>query len=207
MDIIIFTHPSFQGSQSMPKYANMLADGMRQRGHKVELWTATKFFYQIPLGSFLKKWLGYLDQFLVFPLKVKTRLKKYPKNTLFVFADQALGPWVPLAIKRPHVVHCHDFIALHSALHRIPENKVGFTGILYQKWIRNGFGKAKNFISISIKTKEDLHATLPNKPLISEVVYNGLNQNFEPGNLQEVRANLKDQFDIELKNGYILHVG
>lgn len=207
MEIIIFTHPSFQGSQSMPKYANMLADGMRKKGHTVELWTAMAFFYQLPVSNRLKKWFGYIDQFLVFPLCVKLRLIKNSKNTLFVFADQALGPWVPLVEKRPHVVHCHDFIAQHSALDRIPENRLGYTGKIYQTWIRKGYQKANNFISISNKTKKDLHELLNKNPLISEVVYNGLNQKFEPGKVSQVREILQKQLKLKLEDGFLLHVG
>jgi len=207
MDIIIFTHPSFQDSQSMPKYANMLANGMRERGHNVEMWTAKSFFCQLPVSKGLKKWLGYLDQFVVFPLHTKLKLKRHSKNTLFVFADHALGPWVPLVNNRPHVVHCHDFIAQHSALNRIPENRIRFTGKIYQKWIRRGYQKAENFISISIKTREDLHDLLNKNPSISEVVYNGLNQKFEPGEVSKVRKILQKQLIINLQGGFLLHVG
>jgi len=40
----------------------------------------------------VKKWLGYLDQFLVFPVQVRSGLRNMARSTLFVFADQALGP-------------------------------------------------------------------------------------------------------------------
>ncbi len=207
MNIIIFKHPSYQGSQSMPKYANMLANGMIERGHKVEVWTAQSFFNQLPGSKGLKKWFGYLDQFVIFPLLTKLRLKRLSKNTLFVFADHALGPWVPLVINRHHVVHCHDFIAQHSALNRIPENKVGLTGKLYQKWIRKGFQKANNFISISAKTREDLHDLLYKNPAISEVVYNGLNQKFEPSEVSKARNILQNQLNVKLEDGFLFHVG
>jgi len=66
MHIVIFTHPPFLGSQSMPRFANMLCRGMQKRGHEVEIWTAkTKFYdWQVPVG--LKKWMGYIDQYIVF---------------------------------------------------------------------------------------------------------------------------------------------
>ncbi|MGA9326388.1 MAG: glycosyltransferase family 1 protein [Salegentibacter sp.] len=207
MRIIIFTHPGFIGSQSMPRYAKLLSEGMRKRGHMVEVWTPQRFFHRIPFPKAWNKWLGYLDQFIVFPMKVRSQMKKCSPNTLFVFADQALGPWVPLVHKRPHVVHCHDFLAQRSALGELRENKVGYTGRLYQKMIRRGYRKAENFISISRKTQQDLHRFLSSSPKVSEVVYNGLNQDFKPQNMLKARRKLEEEFKLNLKEGYILHVG
>lgn len=191
----------------MPRYARMLEEGMKERGHKVETWTASPLFYKLPASPFLKKWLGYIDQFVVFPLQVKLRLNSCSLGTLFVFSDHALGPWVPLVANRPHVIHCHDFLAQQSALGKITENKVGLSGKIYQAYIRKGYRKGNYFISISGKTREDLDHFLDHKPRISEVVYNGLNQNFTPGNVPEVRNRLSEKSGIHLTNGYILHVG
>lgn len=205
MQIIIFIHPSFLGSQSMPRYAKMLADGLRERKHTVEILTAQEFFYRIPLP--IKKWLGYLDQFVVFPLKIRRKLKNLTSNTLFVFSDHGLGPWIPIVANRPHVIHCHDFLAQRSALGEIPENKVGFTGKIYQKMIRNGYRNGRNFISISKKTQSDLHRFLDKKPELSEMVYNGLNQDFKPASVSQSRQILGDYFQLNLTFGYILHIG
>ena len=145
MKIIIFTHPNFIESQSMPRYAQMLFDGMKLRGHEVEIWSPHPFFYLLPFRSF-KKWLGYIDQFIIFPFIVKLKLTFESRETLYVFADQALGPWVPLVSKRPHVIHCHDFLALESAMDLVPENPIRFSGKVYQKIIQKGFSNGKNFI-------------------------------------------------------------
>lgn len=207
MQIVIFTHPNFVNSRSMPKYATMLASGMQNRGHEVAVWTPRRIFYNLPFPKALKKWLGYIDQFLIFPLEVKLRLLARSSNTLFVFADQALGPWMPLVSKRPFVVHCHDFLAQRSALGEIPENKVGFSGKVYQKIIRKGFCKAKYFISVSKKTRNDLHRFLGFSPSISAVIYNGLNQDFKPGDQYYSRFKLSKELEFNLEKGFILHVG
>lgn len=207
MHIVIFTHPAFTGAHSISKYSQMIAEGMRQRGHYVEVCTANPYLYRLPFPVGLKKWLGYIDQFVVFPMSFIKQLKKYPKNTLFVFADQALGPWVPLVTDRPHLIHCHDFLAQRSALGEIPENKVGLTGKVYQTLIRRGYSKGKNFICISQKTQTDLHRFLGGVPPLSRVVYNGLNQDFKPGNVEMARKKLEIGLSLDLKDGYILHVG
>ena len=206
MNIVFFVHPGFLDSQSMPRFAAMLADGMTERGHTVEVWSPRPIFYRLPLKKF-RKWMGYLDQYLVFPLGVRLRMLRNKENKLFVFSDQALGPWVPLVAQYPHVIHCHDFLAQRSALGEISENKARWTGKKYQAYIRDGFRKGKNFISVSQKTQNDLHKFLLTTPLRSAVVYNGLNQSFTPGSPAEARNLLSRRSGIDLSKGYLLHVG
>ncbi len=209
MKIVLFTHPSFLAHQSMPRFAQMILAGMQQKGHDVSVWSPKAIFFKMAFKKpFLEKWLGYLDQYLVFPIVIKLRLQNCSKDTLFVFADNALGPWVPMVSHRLHVVHCHDFLAQQSAFGLLPENKTGMTGKYYQKFIRWGYRKADNFICISKKTQIDLHLLLTKTPKISEVVYNGLNQNFAPAtNKAELREALSNRYGIDLLMGYILHIG
>ncbi|WP_181306146.1 glycosyltransferase [Rufibacter sp. XAAS-G3-1] len=207
MNIVFFAHPVFLGHQSMPRYAKQLADEMQLRGHDVEIWAPKAYFFNFSRSKLLGKWLGYIDQYILFPHEVRNRLKSCHSNTLFVFTDQALGPWVPLVKDRLHVIHCHDFLALRSALGEIPENTTGWSGRVYQKLIRHGFTKGRNFISVSKRTREDLHRFLYSKPILSEVVYNGLNQNFQPTDCQQTRLIIGSRIKIDLSKGYLLHVG
>lgn len=185
----------------------MLQDGMVERGHMVETWTASAFFYKLPIKS-LKKWFGYIDQFLIFPILVRLKLLFTAKDVLFVFADQALGPWVPLVKKRPHVIHCHDFIAQKSALGLLEENNIGKTGKLYQKFIKWGYNKGQNFISISKNTQKELHTFLEKVPEISKVVYNGLNQKFIiASNKIDLLSEISKEIGVDVTEGYLLHVG
>jgi glycosyltransferase involved in cell wall biosynthesis len=191
----------------MPRFAAMLAKGMKERNHSVEVWTPEAFFYKLPLPGALKKWMGYIDQYIIFPFKVRGRLASDTADTLFVFTDQALGPWVPLVAQRPHVIHCHDFLAQRSALGQIPENPTSSTGKKYQEYIRKGYKQGKNFISVSNKTQQDLHQLLGYVPSVSRVVYNGLNQDFHRGDVISAREYIKQESGIDTINGYLLHVG
>lgn len=185
----------------------MLANGMRQMGHEVDVWQPLPLLYNLKGPKSIKKWFGYLDQFLIFPLQIQRRKNLLPPDTLFVFTDNALGPWVPLLMNRPHIIHCHDFIAQRSALGEFPENRISLTGRLYQSFIRRGYRKAKNFISVSYKTRDDLHKFITNVPSISEVVYNGINKCLKKIDHLNAREILRQQTGIDLSNGYILHVG
>lgn len=209
MHIVLFTHPDFLHHQSMPRFARMLFDGMTARGHQVEIWSPKPFFYKENAHPFLKKWFGYIDQYILFPFVVRRKVRSCKKNTLFVFTDQALGPWVPIVKEKANIVHCHDFLALRSALGEIPENKTSKSGQIYQKYIQRGFSEGGNFISVSNKTQQDLHRFLLNKNenQLSEVVYNGLNQDFISIDADTARRKLAGLINVDLQNGYLLHVG
>ena len=208
MNIVFFSHPTFLGSLSMLRYVKWLADGMKKRGHNVQIWIPEPKFFNLPVSKNLKKWLGYIDQFIIFRFWVRNQIRKQPADTLYVFTDHAMGPWVPLVKRKLHVIHCHDFLAQFSAMGKIPENPISWSGRKYQTYIRNGFRKSRNFISISEKTRQDLHLLLDIRPEVSEVVYNGLTRPYRPAeNVDSILLHLKKITKIDLSQGYILHVG
>jgi len=206
MRIVLFTHPPFFNHQSMPRFTNMLAEGMRKRGHEVEIYSPEAFFFNLPLSSLFKKWLGYIDQLFIFPAIVKKRIK-YNHNTLYIFTDHALSMWVPIVKHLPYVIICHDFLAQRSANGEIPQNLTGWTGRKYQGFIRKGYTLGENFISVSKKTQQDLHKFLGREPALSRVVYNGLNNDFVFMDIKTARQILNQKTKIDTFKGYILHVG
>ncbi|HEY3300719.1 MAG TPA: glycosyltransferase [Methylophilaceae bacterium] len=207
MNIVIFCHPAFLQSQSMPRFANMLKAAYEQRGHKVTMWSPHACAYNLVPRGMLSKWAGYIDQYILFPQWVRKALKRQPADTLYVFADQALGPWVPLVKHLPHVVHVHDLLALRSALGDIPENPTSITGKLYQRYIRHGFQQAKHFISISNKTLDDLHRFSKASKNSSIVVYNGLNYPYAPMSSEQALACLIQADLPAAPDGMLLHLG
>ncbi|WP_290673507.1 glycosyltransferase [Aquabacterium sp.] len=194
-------------SQSMPRFARMVGEAMQDRGHQVTYWAPQDRFHRLFAHTRLAKWAGYVDQYLLFPLEVKRRLKSCPPQSLYVFCDQALGPWVPLVAHLPHVVHAHDLLALRSALGLIPENPTSFTGRLYQRYIRHGFQRARHFISVSHRTRRDLDTYGGVYALTSEVVYNGLNYPYRPMRRDEALATLQGAGAPLGEQGHILHIG
>jgi glycosyltransferase involved in cell wall biosynthesis len=206
MKLVLFCHPAFLQSQSMPRFAQMLRSAYQARGFEVETWTPTPRFYRL-CGNRFAKWGGYIDQYLIFPMRVRRLLKSASPDSLFIFCDQALGPWVPLVKERPHVVHAHDLLSLRSALGEIPENATSLSGRLYQKYIRRGFQNARHFISVSKKTRDDLHRYGGVTPLTSEVVYNGLNFPYDPLPRAQACRILSEAGLPCGPDGMLLHVG
>ena len=122
-------------------------------GHEVDYWAPQDRCHARFKGTCLKSGPAMWDQYVLFPLEVKRRLKHASADTLFVFF--ATRPWAlrPLVKHRPHVVHAHDLLALRSALGLIPQNPTSWSGRLYQRYIRWGFSQARHFIAVSTRTE------------------------------------------------------
>ena len=207
MNIVLFTHPTFLGSQSMPRFARGLAKAFCERGHSVTVRAPHARVRALIRSGPMAKWAGYIDQYLIFPWEIRLAIRHDPKDTLYVFCDQALGPWVPLVAHRPHVVHCHDLLALRSALGDIIENHTSITGRMYQSYIRRGFNKSKHFISVSKKSRADLHRFGKVHPVTSAVVYNGMNFPYHPLPRTEAAELLRQAGLPADSRGILLHVG
>ena len=191
----------------MPRFARMLEQAYLLRGHEVKVWSPQPVAYQlVPSGRF-SKWAGYVDQYILFPLWVRKQLKKQSADTLYVFCDQALGPWVPLVKNKPHIVHVHDLLALRSALGDVPENPTSWSGRIYQRYIRQGFKQAKHFISISHKTRDDLNHFGQVSAISSYVVYNGFNYPYVPMQKSDAMRVLNDANLPAQSDGMLLHIG
>lgn len=207
MRIALITHPPFMASQSMPRFAEALRAAYEERGHEVSMHTARPVVVSRFAKTRWAKWAGYIDLFLIFPREFRRLANSLPHDTLFVFCDQALGPWCPVVADRPHIVHAHDLLALRSALGLIPENPTSLTGRIYQRYIRWGFRHAKRFIAVSGRTQADLgtYAGIPETSIT--VVHNELNAPFAPVPEEAASRCLQDAGLPHTRGGFLLHVG
>ncbi|WP_420997511.1 glycosyltransferase [Cupriavidus sp. 30B13] len=208
MKIILLGHPSFFGSHSMDRFAAMIVEGMQARGHQAELWRPAAVMSRLPARDGLSKWLGYVDQYILFPLVALWRLRRVDKDVLLVLADHALGIWMPLLRNRPHVVHCHDFIALRSLAGEFPEHGLSPSGRTYQSLIRWGLTQGKAFVTVSNKTMRDLRRLHPCPPEAAWVVYNGMNYPFRREGTAQALACLRSAgVTGGDAPGMLLHIG
>ena len=208
MNLVFLTTPNFTGSRSMPRFAALVGEGMRERGHSVEYRTAeckvSRFFPPSPAP--LLKWARYVDQYLLFPSALRRSIQSDSDKTLYIVTDQGLGMWIPEIVTRPHVLHCHDMLAIRSSLGDFPENRLSLTGRLYQSRIRSGLSRANNFISVSEATRNSLHMIRGIPAGISEVIHNAQNRPIQRMSLEEASNCL--QISVPLpEQRPIIHVG
>jgi glycosyltransferase involved in cell wall biosynthesis len=208
MKILILRHYPMTEGPSMKAFADQLVYGLMARGHSVAQLTAPTIFGRLLHKSHpLSKWLGYIDQFVLFPPYLWFRTRFLDRPSLTVLSDQALGPWLFSLHRIPTIVHCHDLLALESAQGYQPYNKLGLTGKIYQSFIYSGFLRAPCFISVSESTRQSLEAKLDKAPLLSTVIYNPLPDRFHRLSLDEALSVTSRYLPGLIPFSFILHIG
>jgi glycosyltransferase involved in cell wall biosynthesis len=208
MHILLLRHyPPVEGP-SMRAFADLIAAGLRGRGFRVKELTAPVFLGRLfPRFHPAAKWFGYFDQFLIFPPWLWLRARLMPTGSLCVVADQALGPWLPWLGGRPHVVHCHDLLALEASFGLQPFHRLSNSGRWYQRWILQGFQKGRCFLSVSVATQEALERHLPHKPLLSAVLYNPLPSRFAVLPREQAAAAVRQALPQLNQQSFLFHIG
>ena len=205
MKILLIGNYPYLYSKSMDKYANLLYDKLTERGHIVRLLKPFPILGKIkPSPNGLGKWLGYVDRFFLFIPSLK---KAVSWADIINICDQANAVYLPLVKEKPHVVTCHDVIAIQNACGDFYENTIKFFGRLFQKWILFSLEKSKNIICVSEKTKQDFIKLSRNKFHNNIIVIkNGMNYPFQPLK-NEVAIDILEQFGINYSIPFFIHVG
>ncbi len=194
--------PDYQ--ESMQLYAGMLRDGLRARGHTVELLHPPVLLGgRASHNSLLGKWLGYADKFLLF----RRRLRRAAVRADVVhLCDHSNAMYVPILARFPHVVTCHDLLAIRSARGHFPQNRVGRTGQVFQRLIARGLKRAQIILCVSAKTRDDLREYLHIPESRLRVVPNALNYRYAPVPAEQLETYLAP-LGLEPAERYFLHVG
>jgi glycosyltransferase involved in cell wall biosynthesis len=139
---------------SMQIYASMLESGLRARGHEVCLLQPPAVLGpRVAENSPLFKWLGYADKFVLFRRELQ---RAAAAADVIHLCDHSNAMYVPALAHSPHVITCHDVLAIRSAMHHFPENPVRATGRMFQRLIARGLRRAGAIVCVSSKTRDDL---------------------------------------------------
>jgi glycosyltransferase involved in cell wall biosynthesis len=199
----------------MERYAGMLRDLLTGHGWRVDLIRPEPFFGRLRRSAHgLGKWLGYLDKFILFPLALRRRitLEKAQRQPFVVhICDHSNAIYTRWLGDVPHLVTCHDLLAIESALGLIPEHRTGWTGRILQHWILSGLRRAARVICVSQETRKRLLELAPNLADRSSVIENALNFPYAPMSVDEAKAALSalagEQPFQPGEDRYLLHVG
>lgn len=189
---------------SMQLYASMLATGMRHRGHEVRLLHPPAVLgAYVAAPSPLSKWMGYADKFLLFRRELR---RAAAQADLVHLCDHSNAMYVPALARFPHLVTCHDILAIRSARGHSPENPVGLTGRVFQALIARGLQQARALLCVSAKTRDDLRQYLHIPQDRLHVVANGLHWPYQPLD-PAARIPLLKQLGLAPAEPYFLQVG
>lgn len=205
MKILIIDNYEPAQQYSMLSYARLLQQIYQDTGHQV-----TVLHPPVVFGKFVKdvhcglgKWLSYIDRFVVFRFTLRRALLKVD----FVhIADHANAVYVPWLRGKPHLVTCHDLLAIRGARGEIGGYYVKWTGRLFQKWILSGLKKARHTMCVSEQTKKEMLEVSGLSEQRTSVVPNALNYDYRPMEPEEWRTYLK-KHGVPASCEYVLHVG
>jgi glycosyltransferase involved in cell wall biosynthesis len=203
MRILLIGNYVYSFQESMQRFASVLQQGLTAAGHEVCLIRPNPYFGRLrPSSTGVGKWLGYIDRFVIFPFVLVRALKW---SQIVHICDHANAVYMKYLRRRPHLVTCHDMLAIRSALGEIPQNPTRWTGKKYQRMILKGLNRARRVICVSESTKADLLRISQLNCAQMGVIYNGLNYPYRPMQERERRATLK-ALALDGKP-FLLHVG
>lgn len=190
--------------QSMQRFAEMLREGLTAAGHEVRLARPPVWLGRLRRGETgLAKWIGYLDRFLLYPPLLHRQIRW---ADVVHICDQANAVYVRYLRGKPHLVTCHDMLAIRAALGEIPESPTGWTGRLYQRWILHGLRRAQAVACVSGQSAEELQRVAGLSEARVTVVHNALNYPYRPMAAAEAEAHLH-ALDLDPARPFFVHVG
>lgn len=212
--LLIGNYPNDQ-QESMRRFATLLEACLSGQGIETELLCPpTVFGRLIRSGQGVGKWLGYLDKFVLFPQKLKRQVRKLDSESVVHICDHSNAAYTPILRSVPHLVTCHDLLAIRRAAGEFPGHRTGLTGRSYQRWILHGLNRARRVACVSAATQRDLLRLSALEPHQVTVAHNGLNYPYAPcpqpllgEKMRDLAERLGRDIGQKLKAGYILHVG
>lgn len=204
MKVLLVGNYAPDRQDSMQLYASMMEEGMRSRGHEVRLLQPPAVLgARVAANSPLFKWLGYTDKFLLFRHELRCAAAD---ADIVHLCDHSNAMYVSALENVPHVITCHDVLAIRSAMGHFPENQVRFSGRIFQRLIARGLRQAQAILCVSGKTRDDLRQFLAVPESRLHVVPNALHWPYRPL-CRGGSATLLRDIGVPPDEPYFLHVG
>jgi hypothetical protein len=124
--------------ESMLRFARLLTAGLRAVGHEVNTWSPEpRLVRLLPRYRYggPAKFVGYFDKFVLFPRRVRQRLRRENHADVVHIIDHANAVYGPLFAGRPLLATCHDLLQIRAARGEFKEHHVSRLGRRYQSWI------------------------------------------------------------------------
>ena len=191
--------------QSMLRFAELMRGLYAEAGHEVRLLQPA-----VVLGHWARhpergfgKWLGYVDRFVLFRISLRRALAWADVAHICDHANAMTATWLR---GKPHLVTCHDLLAIRGAQGDIAEHRVRFTGRLLQRWIASGLRRSQRVVCVSWQTALELQQAAGIAPAKVSVVHNALNYPYAPMPQAEAMPRMRAA-GLAPSVPYVLHVG
>ena len=210
MKVLLVGNYAPDKQESMQRFSAMLETELRALGHQVRTVRPLPRLNRRGAGAAgVAKWLGYADKFLLFPARLKRAARR---ADIVHICDHSNAPYAKHCGAAPHLVTCHDVLAIRSALGLVPQNPTGTTGKLLQRFILRGLNRARFVVCDSEKTREQLLEASTLSPAQLDKVLVGFNYPYSPMPAPQsapiLRALLPQMAsEAGAIKPYILHVG
>lgn len=203
MRILLVGNYSLDNQASMLRYVDVLCRELSGRGHQVEVIRPRAVVGDWLHHPFLRKWLGYVDKYIFFPVRLRARAREF--DVVHV-CDHSNSMYLAHVGGRPASITCHDLLAIGSAVGRYPQQKISFTGKLQQRWILRHLVGARNVICVSANTARELIALANGEPQHVVVIPNIVGPDCSPAAAESI-AGVRNKLGIAAGERYLFHVG
>jgi glycosyltransferase involved in cell wall biosynthesis len=198
---------------SMLVFEELMADGYTKSKHTVSAIRPSKIFGKFSFDKVsLLKWFGYIDKFLLFPIRLLVfRLQNLVQvNSIqYHICDHSNAFYLYFLPKNNTIITCHDVLAIRAGLgYTDTYCSASKSGQVLQKIILNALSSAKKLAAVSEFTLKQLKA-IDTKPRLQKkwiCIHNALSDKFmsmEKDKIEVILGNFKPI----LNKKFILHVG
>jgi glycosyltransferase involved in cell wall biosynthesis len=207
--VLLIGNYSLDRQQSMQRFGTMMLHGLNNSGVAAKLIAPEPFFGKFrSAGSFIAKWLGYIDKFVLFPRQLRVALAKHKPSIVHIcdHSNAMYGDWIT---NTPVIVTCHDLLAVRAAMGEETNCPASPTGKILQRWILRSLRRASIVGCVSQATEADVRRLVSRgvtSPKI-ELVHPGLNYPFRRLTESETSARLAKVTNFNQELPFILHVG
>jgi glycosyltransferase involved in cell wall biosynthesis len=204
MKVLLLANYLNDRQESMQRFAALMERGLTQAGHEVRILRPPAYVGKLhPSAEGLGKWLGYVDKFGLFPRFLRSAVQE---ADVVHICDHSNSFYTKHIGSVPHIVTCHDLLAIRSALGEIPQKQTAWTGRQLQRLIVKGLAEAQHIVCVSEATRKDLLRVVDIPENRVSRTYNSLNYAYSRMEAHEAAFRIR-QLGIDPNHSFLLHVG
>lgn len=204
MKVLLLANYLNDRQESMQRFAALMGCGLMKAGHEVRILRPPAYVGKLHSSAEgFGKWLGYVDKFGLFPPLLKSAVKW---ADVVHICDHSNSFYTKHIGSVPHIVTCHDLLAIRSALGEIPQKQTTWTGRQLQRLIVKGLTEAQHIVCVSEATRRDLLRVVDIPENRVSRTYNSLNYPYSRMEAHEAAFRIRE-LGIDPNQSFLLHVG